>query len=397
MIDYDLVTGDTICSSCGFVLKTDNIQDVVEEGDGTLYRFSKSRPYQTTVYVREKLRSVHGSDPLIWYDHWKLIKGHILRVFGSDYGDALQNMGPKTFSRICREITVAREEERGKGESLFGEELCWTGRRGGRDEGGGDPCTLERGREKVPEVESSVHQRSLEFGLLLPHGQGEEVDAEHQSQILQEGPDEREREWYSLELRKESAAEESAKGPEEAYVEYTLPGPQDHLCLDVSQLHGQDRGTERPLGEQGFQPLARCKYGERWVQARRRLGLSTPEPMELSIVVDICRKTRVFELVHKEKFQFKLTNKNCLNLNYFILQIIRMNSEAAFHYWKRYIPLSSGKLEEYNPVWKEMILVLGKDYDRYFEEEENCFYELKWSYIPMYFCDLWLPKKERYH
>ena len=119
--------------------------------------------------------------------------------------------------------------------------------------------------------------------------------------------------------------------------------------------------------------------------------------MELSIVVDICRKTRVFELVHKEKFQFKLTNKNCLNLNYFILQIIRMNSEAAFHYWKRYIPLSSGKLEEYNPVWKEMILVLGKDYDRYFEEEENCFYELKWSYIPMYFCDLWLPKKERYH
>lgn len=105
---FDYGRGDASCSDCGAV-----VADVVVWGDidGYLVR-SKSKPYQTLVYMREKLRGLHGSDPEIWPEEWDSIVLQMQMLYGKEtYQSILEGtLGPRTFAEICRSV----EDERGK-------------------------------------------------------------------------------------------------------------------------------------------------------------------------------------------------------------------------------------------------------------------------------------------
>ena len=79
-IVFDYGRGDASCSDCGAV-----VADVVVWGDidGYLVR-SKSKPYQTLVYMREKLRGLHGSDPEIWPEEWDSIVLEMQKLHGGE-------------------------------------------------------------------------------------------------------------------------------------------------------------------------------------------------------------------------------------------------------------------------------------------------------------------------
>jgi hypothetical protein len=281
VIDYDYVTGDTICYGCGLVLETQPMADVPEVGDGTLIKIRKSKDYCTLVYVREKLRGLFGTDPPIWSDEWEKIVKHIRYYYGEDYHShpRIASMGQKVFAEICREVAC----DKVTGELvILGESI---------------PLSLE---------------------------------------------------------------EEEGEKPVICY------------------------------------PLANKKYGERWIQARKRLGLSAPGTMDLNILANICIKIEIYELAHKTLFRNRVTKKNALNLNYVILQIIRMSDEEEFNYRKRYMKLATGKLKEYNRKWEVIVTELALNYDCYFHRELNMTLEVQWVYIPMYPADLWIPNSDKY-
>jgi hypothetical protein len=270
IIDYDEVTGDTICATCGLVLDTNNIADAVEVGPGTLVKINKSKAYRTVVYVREKLRGLLGTDPPIWFNEWEMIMKHILFEYGDEWFYHLWSMGQKMFSAICRKVAVDAEG----------------------------------------------------FQVFL------------------------------------------AKG------EVAPPGTR--------------------------YPLANKKYGERWIQARMRMGYPGTEKMSLCILANICMKIEIYEMVHKDVFRNNVTKKNTLNLNYVLLQIIRMEDEEEFHYWKRYIKLAVSKLEDYNEKWRTILLELAVNYDYYYNKEMDITFQIQWKYIPMYAGDLYIPKHEKF-
>lgn len=287
VIDYDYVTGDTVCYGCGLVLETQNISDVPETGDGTLIKIRKSKDYRTLVYVREKLRGLFGTDPPIWLDEWNLIVRYVERYYGPNYREnpAIMAMGQKTFAEICRNVTCYRDNN--------------------------------------------------ELALV-------ETDTERDLRMLlfDEKEEEDEREVYH--------------------------------------------------------PLANKKYGERWIQARKRLGLSAPGIMDLDILANICIKIEIYEEAHKQLFRNSVTRKNALNLNYVILQIVRMSSEEEFHYRKRYMKLATGKLKEYNRKWSTIVTELALEHNSYFHKEMNVLLEVNWVYIPMYPQDLWVHQSDKY-
>lgn len=287
VIDYDFVTGDTICFGCGLVLETQNISDVPDTGDGTLMKIRKSKDYRTLVYVREKLRGLFGTDPPIWSDEWDMIVKYVKHYYGEDYHShpAIQKLGQRTFAEICRNIT----------------------------------CYRDTGELALFESETDRDLRMLLFG---------EDDTQDDREV--------------------------------------------------------------------YHPLANKKYGERWVQARKRLGLSAPGTMDLDILANICIKIEIYEEAHKKMFRNSVTRKNALNLNYVILQIVRMSSEEEFHYRKRYMKLATGKLKEYNRKWSTIVAELALEYDSYYHKEMNIVLAVDWKYIPMYPQDLWVHPNDKY-
>ena len=295
VIDYDYVTGDTVCYGCGLVLETQNISNVPETGDGSPFKIRKSKDYRTLVYVREKLRGLFGTDPPIWLDEWNLIVQYIEHHYGPNYREhpVLENLGQKTFAEICREITCVKLVKMVKGK-----EVVYFG-------------------EQVFETNAERELRALLF--------------------------------------------------DENYVEVET-----------------------------YRPLANKKYGERWIQARKRLGLSAPGIMDLDILANICIKIEIYEEAHKQLFRNSVTRKNALNLNYVILQIVRMSSEEEFHYRKRYMKLATGKLKEYNRKWSTIVTELALEHNSYFHKEMNVLLEVDWVYIPMYPQDLWVHQSDKY-
>lgn len=97
--DIDHKSADVICINpeCGAILDTFGHWDYFDP------RISFSKKYSTEVYWREKIRALHGTDPIIWKEDWRLIKAYI-RKYVSDR--ELERMGQSTFSRICRSIEV---------------------------------------------------------------------------------------------------------------------------------------------------------------------------------------------------------------------------------------------------------------------------------------------------
>lgn len=270
LLEYDFTSFAKVCYNCGYVVEDDNISDAVTVGDGTNIKLNKTKPYRTTVYSREKLRSLFGTDPPIWEDEWELIDEFVLMTFGVDYKNnpTFKQMGPKLFGDICKAITV----------------------------------------------DSSGF-------IVFNH---------------------------------------------------------DDVTPDC------------------IKPLAKKKYNERWIQARNHYKLDVPEPLPIEFVAEICIKLDLFEKAHREKFQYVLTQKNCQNLNYVILQLIRMRSEDEFKRWRRYIKLSDGKLEEYNDRWKEMVQELSLNYNSYYHADTNSYFKVEWTYKPLYYCDIFVPRKQRY-
>lgn len=141
---------------------------------------------------------------------------------------------------------------------------------------------------------------------------------------------------------------------------------------------------------QGKHCLANKKYGERYIQARFRLGLEVPPPMSQSLLFMTLIRIEIYEKAHREVFQYNITKKNAINLNYVLLQFILMDSPEEFDTWKRWIKLSLGKLDSYNEKWKQMILELGTNYDVYLYNER--YYKLPWSFTRLTISDLYVPK-----
>lgn len=138
-------------------------------------------------------------------------------------------------------------------------------------------------------------------------------------------------------------------------------------------------------------PLANKKYGERYIQARARLGLETPPAMTQHLLFMTLVRIDIYEKAHKEVFQYNITKKNAINLNYVLLQFILMDSPLEFDTWKRWIKLSLGKLDSYNEKWKKMIVELGTNYDVYLYDER--YYKLPWSFTRLTISDLYVPKQ----
>lgn len=235
-LDIDYKSSDVICIDCGLVLDSFGFWDHIDS------RISFSKKYQTLVYMREKLRGYHGTDPFIWKDEWRLIKEYI-RKNVPHY--ELEKMGQSTFSKICRSIEV-----------------------------------------------------------------------------------------------------------------------------------------------EGKYPLATKKYGERYIQARKKLGLSVPEPMSSHLLFMILTRTEIYQRAHREIFQYNITKKNAINLNYVLLQFILLDAPDEFETWKRWIKLSFGKLDHYNKIWKDMIVELGTHYDYFIKDE--MIYTINWAYNRLSVKDLWI-------
>lgn len=104
-VDLDYVSGDTVCVYCGCVVDFGGLL-----GYGwNIYGSSGSKGYETLVYVREKLRSLHGTDPWIWDTHWELILAQIKEEYHTeegyiDYPLLNRILGPKTFGDICKRV-----------------------------------------------------------------------------------------------------------------------------------------------------------------------------------------------------------------------------------------------------------------------------------------------------
>jgi len=210
-----------------------------------MVQFTSSKKYQTLVYMREKIRGLHGSDPWIWDDEWDLITQYI-----NNNNIDCQRMGQRSFSIICR---------------------------------------------------------SVKKGDVFPF-------------------------YYK-------------------------------------------------------------KYGERWVQARIRLGYEGPEPMSLYLLKSICMRTKIYQEAHKEFIAYKITNKNAINLNYVLLQFIRMDSPEEFDQWKRYIKISTCKLSVYNDMWKKIMMIMALKFSNYFEESSYSFVKIEWTYVPLKEHDLYVPER----
>lgn len=142
---------------------------------------------------------------------------------------------------------------------------------------------------------------------------------------------------------------------------------------------------------EGKHPLANKKYGERYIQARFRLGLEVPAPMSQHLLFMTLIRIEVYEKAHREAFQYKITKKNAINLNYVLLQFILMDSPQEFDSWKRWIKISLGKLDSYNEKWKQMILELATNYDVYLYNEK--YYKLPWTFTRLSISDLYVPKE----
>jgi len=249
--DFDFVSGDTICAYCGLISDSCGIFNL----DGGLTVYTNSKKYQTLVYMREKIRGLHGTDPWIWDDEWDLILEYI-RARGIN----CDRMGQRSFSQICRSVKVL----------------------------------------KVVEV-------------------GEEVTT-------------------------------------------------------VEEF-----------------PLFYKKYGERWVQARMRLGYKGPTPMSIELLRCICIRTKLYQTAHKEVIAHKITNKNAINLNYVLLQFIRMDSPDEFDEWKKFIKISTCKLAVYNFMWRQIMLKLSLEYCYFWDESQHAYINVEWTYNPLQEHDLYIP------
>lgn len=115
-IVFDYGRSEASCSDCGAV-----VADVVVWGDidGALVR-SKSKPYQTLVYMREKLRGLHGSDPEIWPEEWDSILLRMQEVYGQEtYKSLLEaTLGKSGDTTVLRGIKASSHECSKKGRAL---------------------------------------------------------------------------------------------------------------------------------------------------------------------------------------------------------------------------------------------------------------------------------------
>lgn len=254
-VDVDYTRGDTICIHCGCVVDCDGLG---LHGWNTVTH-SSSKGYQTLVYVREKLRSLHGTDPWIWDSHFDLIKEKMEEVYSFEteaesWNRLQRSLGPKTFGEICRSVT------NNKGEFF----------------------------------------------------------------------------------------------------------------------------------------LKNKKYGERWIQARARLGFNVPDPMPEELLRDICIRTYLLQMAHRNHFQNKLTGKNTRNLNFWLCYCIKLFNPDLLKEWKYFIKLSPQKLREYNQTLKEQLVVLGGYYSRWYNKEDQIVEEINWDYVEIFEGDIYVPSHRKY-
>lgn len=113
--------------------------------------------------------------------------------------------------------------------------------------------------------------------------------------------------------------------------------------------------------------------------------------MSIELLRSICLRTKIYQGAHKQYIAYKITNKNALNLNYVLLQFIRIDSPSEFNEWKRYIKISTQKLPIYNEMWKQIMRIMANKFYVYFDENSYCFIKIEWTYIPLEEHDLYVP------
>lgn len=183
--------------------------------------------------------------------------------------------------------------------------------------------------------------------------------------------------------------------PEEDWLKieekfYELKHPKKHLL--GKKLFNQI------CNEAGFKEK---KYGERWIQARLRLGLEGPDwqPPHPSLIHELHQRfflvNKAFQnTIHKntgndDVVPYSLKRLNIINLNYIILQLLRLISESQFHYWKRYFELSTkNSLKLFNYYWGIMINWINENQQNYYDSKNEQIFRFHWFFMKLRKSDL---------
>lgn len=175
---------------------------------------------------------------------------------------------------------------------------------------------------------------------------------------------------------------------EEAF--YDLDHPKKHLL--GKKLFNQI------CNEAGFKEK---KYGERWIQARLRLGLEPPDwqPPEPELIKEMHQRfflvNKAFQnTIHKDTddqgvVPYCFKRRNIINLNYIILQLLRLIDEFEFQYWQKYFDLSTkNSLKLFNYYWRVMIEWINENQKNYYDSKNEQIFRFDWTYIKLRKSDL---------
>ena len=162
--------------------------------------------------------------------------------------------------------------------------------------------------------------------------------------------------------------------------------------------------------------LSHRKYGERWIQVRVMLGLEY-DPLDYRadfscseacfrksveignwysmpywLVVNLKQRLILIDECHQKYF----SDKSLFNLNYILLQCIRLELDGLFEHWNSYIKVtkSENKLRDYNSKWKLWTDHLKSEYCVYDEDHRNHTFisptrtSINWDYYDLKASDL---------
>jgi hypothetical protein len=142
------------------------------------------------------------------------------------------------------------------------------------------------------------------------------------------------------------------------------------------------------------------KVATHWMQIRKRLGIrpySDGETLPGELVQRICMRyfciSQAFDKTlkkgHRGEFSI-LKRNNMLNLNYTIVQLIRMEDEEVFRRIFKFVPqlISHQQPMVNNRRWKILMEYCSQNYSLVSDPSKGQFYSFSWDYIPLTVEDL---------
>jgi hypothetical protein len=140
------------------------------------------------------------------------------------------------------------------------------------------------------------------------------------------------------------------------------------------------------------------KIASHWLQIRKRLEIA---PFVGEISKDLIQRITMRYICISHCFEHSLSKKgnqgqsplfrnNVLNLNYSIIQLIRIESEADFKRLAKFFPqlISQNQPALNNERWKILLERCQKQYPQFSDPVKGDYYRFDWPYIPLKADDL---------